>query len=56
MGGRSRFSNENIRLLGNVEKFDVIGNLVETLPLLRIPGYVIYLIASKESPHIMNAN
>jgi len=41
--------------LRDVEKFDVNGNLIETLPLLGLPRYMIYLIASKESPHIMNA-
>ena len=42
--------------LRDVEKFDVNGNLVETLPNMRLPRYMIYLIASKESPHIMNAH
>ena len=56
MGGRSVFSNGNFRPLGNVEKYDVNGNLTETLPLLRIHGYRIYLIASKESPNLMYAN
>ena len=44
MGGRSG------TVLRDVKKFDVNGSLVETLPNLRIPGYMIYLIASKESP------
>ena len=52
MGGRRG----NSLWLVIVEKFDVNGNLTETLPNLRIPGYRIYLIASKESPNIMYAN
>ena len=52
MGGRLNDGT----VLRDVEKFDVNGNLVETLPNMRLPRYMIYLIASKESPHIMNAH
>ena len=52
MGGRIKSGNA----LVEVGKFDVNGSLVETLPNMRLPRYMIYLIASKESPHIMNAH